>query len=136
MDRRLAGAAHHGLPDCHLTGLALHQHLPGLLAHHGDLLTHHLPGLLSSHHLPLHHRPHLLAHHLGLLLPHHLPGLLLQLLLLRHDLPHHLARHNLHLPARRSHLHAGTRGSHEPPLHHLHVLSRDWRPHTDHVWLW
>ena len=62
MDRRLAG--HHGLPHSHLPGLALHQHLPGLLAHHGDLLTHHLPGLLSSHHLPLlaHHRPHLLPH--------------------------------------------------------------------------
>ena len=136
MDRRLAG--HHGLPHCHLARLALDQHLPGLLTHHRNLLTHHLSGLLSSHHPALlaHHRPHLLPHHLGLLLPHHLPRLLLQLLLLRHNLSHHLAGQHLHLSTRGSHLHAGTRGSHEPPLHHLHVLSRDWRSHPHHVGLW
>ena len=132
MDWRLA--SHHGLSHGYLARLALNQHLAGLLAHHGHLLAHHLSGLLP-HHLTLlaHHRPHLLPHHLSLLLDHHLPRLLLQLLLLGHNLPHHLTLHDLHLPARRSHLHAGPGRPHEPALHHLHVLSLHWRPHSNHV---
>ena len=132
MDWRLA--SHHGLSHGYLARLALNQHLPGLLAHHGNLLAHHLSGLLP-HHLTLlaHHRPHLLPHHLSLLLDHHLPRLLLELLLLGHHLPHHLALNYLHLTTRRSHLHPRPCRPHEPPLHHLHVLSLHWRPHPHHV---
>merc|ERR1719412_2532026 len=106
-----------------------------------NLLAHHLSRLLTAHHLTLlaHHRPHLLPHHPGLLLDHHLPGLLLHLLLLlllRNYLSHNLALNNLHLPTRGSHLHARTCRPHEPPLHHLHVLTLHWRSHAHHVWLW
>ena len=121
VDWRLS--SHHGLSywylphhSTRLDCLALNHHWPGLLSHHLGLLDHHLPRLLS---------------HNGRLLDHHLPWLLL----LRNHLSHNLALDYLHLLTWGPHLHAGSNGSHEPSLHHLHRLALDWGSHAYHVWL-